>query len=87
MVASIETTLELWASTLRDVKRRLHGLFAQERSAANAESFLDGLLGDERRKFVRLHVGAQTPRPASDLHHAAHIFLHSFQMQDKRGRI
>jgi SRSO17 transposase len=50
MVASIETTLELWASTLRDVKRRLRGLFAQERSAANAESFLDGLLGDERRK-------------------------------------
>ncbi len=29
MVAPIETTLELWASTLRDVKRRTHGLFAQ----------------------------------------------------------
>ena len=50
MVASIETTLELWASTLRDVKRRMRGLFAQERSAMNAELFLDGLLGDERRK-------------------------------------
>ena len=50
MVSSIETTLELWASTLRDVKRRMRGLFAQERSAVNAESFLDGLLGDERRK-------------------------------------
>ena len=50
MVASIETTLELWASTLRDVKRRMRGLFAQERSAVNAELFLDGLLGDERRK-------------------------------------
>jgi len=50
VVASIETTLELWASTLRDVKRRMRGLFAQERSAVNAELFLDGLLGDERRK-------------------------------------
>ena len=50
MVASIETTLELWASTLRDVKRRMRGLFAQGRSAMNAELFLDGLLGDERRK-------------------------------------
>ncbi len=50
VVASIETALELWASTLRDVKRRMRGLFAQERSAVNAELFLDGLLGDERRK-------------------------------------
>jgi SRSO17 transposase len=44
VVASIETTLELWASTLRDVKRRMRVLFAQERSAVNAELFLDGLL-------------------------------------------
>jgi SRSO17 transposase len=50
VVASIEATLELWALTLRDVKRRMRGLFAQERSAVNAELFLDGLLGDERRK-------------------------------------
>jgi SRSO17 transposase len=50
VVASIESTLELWASTLRDVKRRMRVLFAQERSAVNAELFLDGLLGDERRK-------------------------------------
>jgi SRSO17 transposase len=50
VVASIETTLDLWASTLRDVKRRMRVLFAQERSAVNAELFLDGLLGDERRK-------------------------------------
>jgi len=48
MVASIETTLELWASTLRDVKRRMRGLFAQERSAVNAELFLDGLLGGSK---------------------------------------
>src|ERR1700722_5781623 len=50
MVSSIETTLDLWASTLGDVKRRLRGLFAQERAAVNAGLFLDGLLSDERRK-------------------------------------
>jgi SRSO17 transposase len=58
MVASIETTLELWASTLRDVKRRMRGLFAQDRSAMNAELFLDGLLGDERRKTGWLRAEA-----------------------------
>ena len=50
MVASIETTLELWASSLRDVKARMRPLFTQERVAASAGLFLDGLLGDERRK-------------------------------------
>ena len=48
--ASIETTLELWASSLREVKRRIRPLFAQERAALNAGVFVDGLLGDERRK-------------------------------------
>ena len=48
--ASIETTLELWAASLRDVKRRIRPLFTQERVAACAGEFLDGLLGDERRK-------------------------------------
>ena len=48
--ASIETTLELWASSLRDVKARMRGLFTQDRVAASAGLFLDGLLGDERRK-------------------------------------
>ena len=48
--ASVETTLELWASSLRDVKRRMLPLFAQERSAVNAGLFLDGLLSEERRK-------------------------------------
>jgi len=48
--ASIETTLELWASSLRDVKARMRVLFTQERVAASANLFLDGLLGDERRK-------------------------------------
>jgi len=48
--ASIETTLELWASSLRDVKRRIHPLFSQERVTAAAGQFLDGLLGNEPRK-------------------------------------
>jgi len=48
--ASIETTLELWVSSLRDVKARMRGLFTQERVAASANQILDGLLGDERRK-------------------------------------
>lgn len=48
--ASIEATLELWASSLRDVKERMKPLFEQERMAASASLFLDGLLGAERRK-------------------------------------
>lgn len=48
--ASIETTLELWASSLREVKGRLRPLFGQKRVAASAEQFLDGLLGNEPRK-------------------------------------
>jgi SRSO17 transposase len=48
--ASIETTLELWASSLRDVKGRIRPLFGQERVAASAGQFLDGLLGNEPRK-------------------------------------
>jgi SRSO17 transposase len=48
--ASIEATLELWASSLRDVKARIRSLFTQERVAASAGLFLDGLLGTERRK-------------------------------------
>ncbi|MGZ9724113.1 IS701 family transposase [Rhizobium miluonense] len=48
--ASIETTLELWASSLRDVKARMRPLFTQERVANSASQFLDGLLGEERRK-------------------------------------
>lgn len=46
----IESTLELWASSLRDVKARMRPLFTQDRVAVSAGSFLDGLLGNERRK-------------------------------------
>jgi SRSO17 transposase len=49
-MASIETTLELWASSLRDVKARIRRLFTQERVAVSAGLFLDGLLGGEPRK-------------------------------------
>src|SRR4028118_823248 len=47
---SVEVTLELWASSLRDVKARIRPLFLQERMAQSAGLFLDALLGPERRK-------------------------------------
>ena len=47
---SIEETLELWASSLRYAKARMRPLFTQDRVAASAGLFLDGLLGAERRK-------------------------------------
>jgi SRSO17 transposase len=48
--ASVENTLTLWASSLRDVKQRIRPLFTQRRVAASAGEFLDGLLGNEPRK-------------------------------------
>jgi SRSO17 transposase len=48
--ASIETVLEFWASCLRDVKARMRPLFTQDRVAAAAGLFVDGLLSAERRK-------------------------------------
>ena len=48
--ALVETTLELWASSLREVKGRIRPLFSQERVARSAGQFLDGLLGNEARK-------------------------------------
>ena len=48
--ALLETTLELWASSLREVKERIRPLFTQDRVAASAGLFLDGLFGPERRK-------------------------------------
>jgi SRSO17 transposase len=46
----MEATLELSASSLREVKGRIRPLFTQERVAVSAWLFLDGLLGPERRK-------------------------------------
>ena len=48
--ASVETTLELWVSSLREVKGRIRPLFSQGRVARSAGQFLDGLLGNEPRK-------------------------------------
>src|ERR1700746_1569569 len=48
--AGIETTLELWASSLREVKARMRPLFTQARVAASAGRFLEVLLSDDRRK-------------------------------------
>jgi SRSO17 transposase len=50
MGGSVEATLELWASSLREVKERIRPLFRQERMAQSAGLFLDVLLGPERRK-------------------------------------
>jgi SRSO17 transposase len=49
-MVSLETTLALWASSLREVKARIRPLFTQARVAASAGAYLDGLLGPERRK-------------------------------------
>ncbi len=46
----MEATLELWASSLREVKGRIRPLFTQGRVAQSAGLFPDGLLGPERRK-------------------------------------
>jgi SRSO17 transposase len=48
--ASVEMMLELWAASLRAVKARIRPLFTQDRVAASAGLFLDGLLGPEPRK-------------------------------------
>ena len=48
--ASVERTLELWASSLREVKARIRPLFSQRRVAGSAGQFVDGLLGNEPRK-------------------------------------
>src|SRR6187551_2873658 len=47
---SIEETLELWASSLRYAKARMRPLFTQDRIAASAGQFIDGLLSAEQRK-------------------------------------
>src|SRR4051795_10347516 len=61
-VASLETTLDLWAPSLREVKERMRPLFTQERVAASARAFLDGLLGPERRKtgWMRAEAAGDT---------------------------
>jgi len=50
MSGSLEDTLGLWSVSLRSVKDRIRLLFTQDRVAASAGLFLDGLLGAEQRK-------------------------------------
>jgi SRSO17 transposase len=50
MAAPMEAMLGLWSQALRDGKRRLRPLFKHPSVADSAASFLDGLLGPERRK-------------------------------------
>lgn len=57
--ASIEATLELWASSLREVKARMRPLFSQARVATSENSFLDGLLGDEPQDPVDARRGGR----------------------------
>ena len=47
---SLEATLELWSSSLKEVKARIRPLFTQERVAEPAGLFLDALLGPAPRK-------------------------------------
>ncbi len=65
---AVEDALELWAWSLREVKRRIRPLFTQERVAVSAGLFLDGLLGPERRKtgWMRAEAaGDPGPSPAA----------------------
>ncbi|MBB3885031.1 SRSO17 transposase [Acetobacter oeni] len=48
--ASVEETLELWASGLRAARERIAPLFTQKRVVDSACAFLDILIGDEPRK-------------------------------------
>jgi len=50
MCGSLEDTLGLWSVSLCSVKDRIRPLFTQDRVAASAGLFLDGLLGAEQRK-------------------------------------
>ena len=60
--ASVEDTLALRASSLREAKRRIRPLFTQERVAASAGRFLDALLGNEPRKtgWMRAEVAGDS---------------------------
>jgi SRSO17 transposase len=48
--ASFENTVDLWSAALQGIKEQLRPLFAAPSVAASAGTFLDGLLGSERRK-------------------------------------
>ena len=47
---AVKDLLVLWSAELRGAKARIRPLFQQPSSAASASTFLNGLLGPERRK-------------------------------------
>jgi hypothetical protein len=49
--ASLEATLELWSTMLRQTKQRIDLLFAAPSVDTSASAFLNGLLGGERRRL------------------------------------
>ena len=74
--------LELWASSLRAVKARMAPLFTQERVAASAGLFLDGLLGGERRK-----TGWMRAEAASDPGPADAVIFHPLLQKSRQATI
>jgi SRSO17 transposase len=50
MAASVEAMLDLWSQALRKGKERIWPLFRHPSVAESAASYIDGLLGPERRK-------------------------------------
>src|ERR1700739_2034774 len=60
----VEDTLTLWVPSLRDIKQRIRPLFMQELAAASAGQFLDGLVGNEPRGWMRAEA-AGDPGPCA----------------------
>ena len=81
--APFEATLDLWSVSLREAKRRMRPLFAQGRSAENAGLYLDGLLGDERRKtgWMRAEAAGE-PKPVKEAACWVHARRPFFAMAD-----
>lgn len=64
----IETTLELWAGSLRRAKERLSPLFRSKATVASAEAFIDGLLEPRKTGWTRAEaVGDKGPWRQQDL--------------------
>jgi len=62
--ASVEDTLALWASSLREAKQRIHPLFTQERVAASAGQFLIRFFTPTTSRFrPDALVGGDRPNP------------------------
>jgi SRSO17 transposase len=59
---AVEDLLALWSGELRGAKARLRPLFLQGSTADSASTFLDGLLGSERRKtgWMRAEAAGDT---------------------------